>query len=131
PAAIDQIEVLGQQLEVPVYAERGHQNAVKVCRNGVAAARKQLCDVVILDTAGRLSIDEELMGEVAQIASTVQPHQIYLVLDAMTGQDAVNTARNFNERLELDGVILTKFDSDTRGGAIRAVQSTVHQPVQV
>ena len=130
PAAIDQLEVLGQQLGVPVHAERDHQNAVKVCRNGVAAAKKLLCDVVILDTAGRLSIDEELMNEVAQVASTVQPHQIYLVLDAMTGQDAVNTARNFNARLELDGVILTKFDSDTRGGAILSVKSIVAKPIK-
>jgi len=130
PAAIDQLEVLGQQLGVPVHAERDHQNAVKVCRNGVAAAKKLLCDVVILDTAGRLSIDEELMNEVAQVAQTVQPHQIYLVLDAMTGQDAVNTARNFNARLELDGVILTKFDSDTRGGAILSVKSIVAKPIK-
>ena len=130
PAAIDQLEVLGQQLGVPVYTERDHQSAVKVCRNGVSAAKKQLCDVVILDTAGRLSIDEELMNEVAQVAQTVQPHQIYLVLDAMTGQDAVNTARNFNARLELDGVILTKFDSDTRGGAILSVKSIVAKPIK-
>jgi len=130
PAAIDQLEVLGQQLGVPVHAERDHQSAVKVCRNGISAAKKQLCDVVILDTAGRLSIDEELMNEVAQVAQTVQPHQIYLVLDAMTGQDAVNTARNFNARLELDGVILTKFDSDTRGGAILSVKSIVQKPIK-
>ncbi len=130
PAAIDQLEVLGAQLDVAVYAERGHKNAVKVCRNGVAAARKKGLDVVILDTAGRLSIDEELMTEIANVAGTVSPHQIYLVLDAMTGQDAVNTAKNFNERLELDGVILTKFDSDTRGGAILSVKSIVHKPVK-
>lgn len=130
PAAIDQIEVLGQQLEVPVHAERDHQNAVKVCRNGVAAAQRQLRDVVILDTAGRLSIDEELMSELANVAAATSPHQIYLVLDAMTGQDAVNTARNFNERLELDGVIMTKFDSDTRGGAILSVKNIVHKPIK-
>ncbi len=130
PAAIDQLEVLGQQLDVAVYAERGHQNAVKVCRNGLAAAGKKLIDVVILDTAGRLSIDEELMAEIANVARAVSPHQIYLVLDAMTGQDAVNTARNFNERLELDGVILTKFDSDTRGGAILSVKNIVHKPIK-
>src|SRR4030095_7741079 len=100
PAAIDQLEVLGQQLGVPVHAERDHQNPVKVCRNGVSLAQRQLFDVVILDTAGRLAIDEELMTEVANVAGAVKPHQIYLVLDAMTGQDAVNTAKNFNERLE-------------------------------
>lgn len=130
PAAIDQLETLGQQLDVPVHTERDHQNAVKVCRNGVAEAKKKLLDVVILDTAGRLSIDEELMKEVANIAGATSPHQIYLVLDAMTGQDAVNTARHFNERLELDGVIMTKFDSDTRGGAILSVKSIVHKPIK-
>jgi len=130
PAAIDQLEVLGGQLGVPVHAERDHQNAVKVCRNGVASAQRQLLDVVILDTAGRLAIDEELMTELANIAQAVGPHQIYLVLDAMTGQDAVNTARHFNERLELDGVIMTKFDSDTRGGAVLSVKSIVHKPIK-
>ncbi len=130
PAAIDQLEVLGQQLGVPVHAERDHQNPVKVCRNGVELAKRQLRDVVILDTAGRLAIDEELMTEVANIAGTVGPHQIYLVLDAMTGQDAVNTAKHFNERLELDGVIFTKFDSDTRGGAILSVKSVTTKPVK-
>ncbi len=130
PAAIDQLEVLGQQLDVPVHAERDHQNPVKVCRNGVAAAQRQLRDVVILDTAGRLAIDEELMQEVANIAGAVSPHQIYLVLDAMTGQDAVNTAKHFNERLELDGVIFTKFDSDTRGGAVLSVKRITTKPVK-
>lgn len=130
PAAIDQLEVLGQQLGVPVHTERDHQNPVKVCRNGVAAAQRQLRDVVILDTAGRLAIDEELMQEVANVAQTVSPHQIYLVLDAMTGQDAVNTAKHFNERLELDGVIFTKFDSDTRGGAVLSVKRITTKPVK-
>lgn len=130
PAAIDQLEVLGQQLGVEVHTERDHQNPVKVCRNGVMAAQRKLLDVVILDTAGRLSIDEELMQEVANVASTVSPHQIYLVLDAMTGQDAVTTAKHFNERLELDGVIMTKFDSDTRGGAILSVKSIVQKPIK-
>ena len=130
PAAIEQLEVLGEQLGVPVHAERDHTNAVKVCRNGVQVARRKLLDVVILDTAGRLSIDEELMTEVARIAETVAPHQIYLVIDAMTGQDAVNTAKNFNERLELDGVILTKFDSDTRGGAVLSVKHVTGKPIK-
>lgn len=130
PAAIDQLEVLGQQLGVPVHAERDHQNPVKVCRNGVALAQRQLKDVVILDTAGRLAIDEELMQEVANVAQAVSPHQIYLVLDAMTGQDAVNTAKSFNERLELDGVIFTKFDSDTRGGAVLSVKKVTSKPVK-
>lgn len=130
PAAIDQLQVLGEQLGVDVYTERDHQNPVKVCRNGVMAAQRKLLDVVILDTAGRLSIDEELMQEVANVASAVSPHQIYLVLDAMTGQDAVTTAKHFNERLELDGVIMTKFDSDTRGGAILSVKSIVQKPIK-
>ena len=130
PAAIDQIEVLAGQLDVPFHTERGHENAVKVCRNGVMAAQRKMLDVVILDTAGRLAIDEVLMTEVANIAQTVSPHQIYLVLDAMTGQDAVNTAREFNNRLELDGVIMTKFDSDTRGGAILSVKSITSKPIK-
>ncbi|RIK68057.1 MAG: signal recognition particle protein [Planctomycetota bacterium] len=130
PAAIDQLEVLGQQLGVAVHAERDHQNPVKVCRNGVSLAQRQLKDVVILDTAGRLAIDEELMQEVANVAQAVSPHQIYLVLDAMTGQDAVNTAKSFNERLELDGVIFTKFDSDTRGGAVLSVKNVTGKPVK-
>lgn len=130
PAAIDQLEILGQQLGVPVHAERDHQNPVRVCRNGVEQARKILADIVILDTAGRLAIDEELMQEVAKVAQTVQPHQIYLVIDAMTGHDAVNTAKSFNERLELDGVILTKFDSDTRGGAVLSVKQISGKPIK-
>jgi signal recognition particle subunit SRP54 len=130
PAAIDQLEVLGGQLGVPVYAERDHQNAVKVCRNGIAHARKTDRDVVILDTAGRLAIDEELMGELEQVAKAVSPQQVYLVLDAMTGQDAVNTAKVFNQRLELDGVILTKFDSDTRGGAALSVKKVTNKPIK-
>jgi len=130
PAAIDQLEVLAGQLGIPSYAERDHQNAVKVCRNGVLEAKKKLLDLVILDTAGRLAIDEELMGEVANVAGAVSPHQIYLVLDAMTGQDAVNTAKRFNDRLELDGVILTKFDSDTRGGAALSVKSVTGKVIK-
>ncbi len=130
PAAIDQLEVLGKQIGVPVYTERGHQNAVKVCRNGVTAARKNDRDLVILDTAGRLAIDEEMMKEIAQVAQTTTPHQIYLVLDAMTGQDAVNTAKLFNERLELDGLILTKFDSDTRGGAALSAKAVTGKPIK-
>jgi signal recognition particle subunit SRP54 len=130
PAAIDQLEVLGRQIDVPVYAERDHQQPVRVCRNAVRESRKLDRDVVILDSAGRLAIEEELMTEIAQVAEATQPHQIYLVLDAMTGQDAVNTARSFNERLELDGVILTKFDSDTRGGAALSVKKVSGKPIK-
>ncbi len=130
PAAIDQLEVLGKQIGVPVYTERGHENAVKVCRNGISHAKKADCDTVILDTAGRLAIDDELMAELEKIASTTNPQQIYLVLDAMTGQDAVSTAKIFNERLELDGIILTKFDSDTRGGAALSVKHVTGKPIK-
>ena len=130
PAAIDQLEVLGQQLDVPVYAERDHRNAVKVCRAAVRESRKLDRDVVILDTAGRLAIDDEMMNEISQVARTTHPHQIYLILDAMTGQDAVNTAKAFDERLELDGVILTKFDSDTRGGAALSVKAVTGKPLK-
>lgn len=130
PAAIDQLEVIGKQVNAPVYAERGHDNVVKLCRNALIEAQKNAHDVVILDTAGRLAIDEEMMQEVSKVAQTIQPHQIYLVIDAMTGQDAVNTAKIFNERLELDGVILTKFDSDTRGGAALSVKEITGKPIK-
>jgi signal recognition particle subunit SRP54 len=130
PAAIDQLEVLGEQIGVPVYTERDHQNAVKVCRNGIKQARATDRDVIILDTAGRLAIDDELMGELAKIEQVCQPHQIYLVLDAMTGQDAVATAKAFNDRLELDGCILTKLDSDTRGGAALSLKKVTGKPIK-
>ena len=122
--------MLGKQLDIPVFVERGHQNPVKVCRNAVRDSRKLDRDVVILDTAGRLAIDEDMMTEVSQIATATSPHQIYLVIDAMTGQDAVNTAKAFDERLELDGAILTKFDSDTRGGAALSVKSVTGKPIK-
>ena len=130
PAAIDQLEVIGAQIGAPVYTERGHENAVKVCRNGIKEARKTDRDVVILDTAGRLAIDDDLMNELAKLAKATAPHQIYLVLDAMTGQDAVHTAKAFNDRLELDGCILTKFDSDTRGGAALSVKRVTGKPIK-
>lgn len=130
PAAIDQLEFLGEQLSVPVHTERDHQNPVKVCRNAVRDARKLDRDVVILDTAGRLAIDEDLMKEISQVANATRPHQIYLVIDAMTGQDAVNTAKAFDQRLEIDGVVLTKFDSDTRGGAALSVKAVTGKPLK-
>lgn len=130
PAAIDQLEVIGGQVGAPVYTERDHAHPVKVCRNSIIEARKTDRDVVILDTAGRLAIDEELMTEIAQIEQATTPHQVYLVIDAMTGQDAVNTARHFNERLELDGLILTKFDSDTRGGAALSAKTITGKPIK-
>jgi signal recognition particle subunit SRP54 len=130
PAAIDQLEVLGGQIGVPVYCDRNTQNAVKVCREGIAQAKKLDRDVVILDTAGRLAIDTELMDELGRVAQATNPQQVYLVLDAMTGQDAVHTAKVFNEKLELDGVILTKFDSDTRGGAALSVRKITGKPIK-
>ncbi|HPY76387.1 MAG TPA: signal recognition particle protein [Anaerohalosphaeraceae bacterium] len=129
PAAIDQLETLAQQIEVPIYTER-ITDAVKVARKGIAHAREIGCDVVVLDTAGRLHIDEEMMTEIANVAKAVAPHQIYLVCDAMTGQDAVNSAKEFNDRLELDGVILTKLDGDARGGAALSVKAVTGKPIK-
>ncbi len=130
PAAVDQLKVLGNQISVPVYSEDGQKNPVKVARNGVSFAKKNNCDVVILDTAGRLHVDMDMMKEVSDISGVVHPHQIYLVCDAMTGQDAVNSAKAFNENLELDGVILTKFDSDARGGAALSVKAVTGKPIK-
>ena len=129
PAAIDQLIVLGEQLEIDVYSEQS-KNAVKVARNGVKHAKEHGHDVVVLDTAGRLHIDQEMMAEVADVAKAVTPQQIYLVCDAMTGQDAVNSAKEFNERLELDGVILTKLDGDARGGAALSVKAVTGKPIK-
>jgi signal recognition particle subunit SRP54 len=129
PAAIDQLKVLGQQLEIPVYSEDS-KDAVRVAQNGIKQAKASNCDVVILDTAGRLHIDEEMMNEVANVAKAVTPHQIYLVCDSMTGQDAVNSAKEFNTRLELDGVILTKLDGDARGGAAISVKAVTGKPIK-
>jgi signal recognition particle subunit SRP54 len=131
PAAIDQLKIIGEQLGVPVHSEPPGTNAVKVCQNGVAAARKLAnIDVVILDTAGRLHIDAELMQELEQIDLKLSPQQILLVCDAMTGQDAVNSAKAFNEALELDGVILTKLDGDARGGAALSVKAVTGVPIK-
>ena len=131
PAAIDQLKIIGEQLGVPVGSETPPANAVKVCQNGVAAARKAGdIDVVILDTAGRLHIDAELMQELEQIDLKLSPQQILLVCDAMTGQDAVNSAKAFNEALELDGVILTKLDGDARGGAALSVKAVTGVPIK-
>jgi len=129
PAAIDQLETLGQQSGIPVYTDR-IQDAVKVARDGVRYAKQNGHDVVILDTAGRLHIDEEMMQQIADVAKAVTPQQIYLVCDAMTGQDAVNSAKAFNERLELDGVILTKLDGDARGGAALSVKAVTGKPIK-
>ena len=129
PAAIEQLIVLGQQTNIDVYSEDS-KNSVKVAKNAVRHAQQNGYDVAVLDTAGRLHIDEEMMTEIANVAKAVNPHQIYLVCDAMTGQDAVNSAKEFNERLELDGVILTKLDGDARGGAALSVKAVTGKPIK-
>jgi signal recognition particle subunit SRP54 len=129
PAAIDQLKILGQQTNIPVYSEDS-KNAVSVAKNAVAHARQNGFDVVVLDTAGRLHIDQEMMSEIANVAKAITPHQIYLVCDSMTGQDAVNSAKEFNDRLELDGVILTKLDGDARGGAALSVKAVTGKPIK-
>ncbi|MBN2138501.1 MAG: signal recognition particle protein [Sedimentisphaerales bacterium] len=129
PAAIDQLKVLGEQLGIDVYSEDS-KDAVKVARHAVKHAKSGAHDVIILDTAGRLHIDEDMMSEIASVAKAVTPHQIYLVCDSMTGQDAVNSAKQFNERLELDGVILTKLDGDARGGAALSVKAVTGKPIK-
>lgn len=131
PAAIEQLRIIGQQLGVPVYSEAPGASAVRVCQNGVAAAKQNgEVNVVILDTAGRLHVDEELMREIEQIDLKLSPQQILLVCDAMTGQDAVNSAKAFNDALELDGVILTKLDGDARGGAALSVKAVTGVPIK-
>ena len=129
PAAIDQLISLGEQTGVEVYSETS-KDAVRVAKNGVKHAKKNGYDVVLLDTAGRLHIDEEMMDEVANVAKAVTPQQIFLVCDSMTGQDAVNSAKEFNERLELDGVILTKLDGDARGGAALSIKAVTGKPIK-
>jgi signal recognition particle subunit SRP54 len=130
PAAIDQLHVLGEQLEIPVFSDRTQKDPVAVCQAAVREAKKQAVDVVILDTAGRLHIDEELMSQLERIDRQVAPQQVYLVVDSMTGQDAVNSAKVFNERLELDGVIMTKLDGDARGGAALSVKHVTGVPIK-
>lgn len=129
PAAIDQLEVLGKQLEIPVYADRG-KDAAAIAVDSIGFARKNIRDTVIIDTAGRLHIDEEMMLEVASIKEKTQPHEILFVVDAMTGQDAVNTAKAFHDRLDFDGVVLTKLDGDSRGGAALSIRSVVQKPIK-
>ena len=129
PAAVEQLKVIGRQLDIPVYAEDG-KRVVKICKRAVEHAKKEHFDTVILDTAGRLQIDEEMMDELRKVAAKVKPQQIYLVVDAMIGQDAVNSAREFNEQLELDGIILTKMDGDARGGAALSVRAVTGKPIK-
>ena len=130
PAAVEQLSIVGEQAGVPVFRMEGEKNPVRVARQSITWAQQNDRDVVIVDTAGRLHIDEEMMKQAQDIAKAISPHQIYLVCDSMTGQDAVNSAHEFNERLELDGVILTKFDSDARGGAALSVKAVTGKPVK-
>jgi signal recognition particle subunit SRP54 len=130
PAAINQLKVLGEQIGVEVYAEPENKSAVEIAQNAVAYARKTGKKVVIVDTAGRLAVDEVMMKEVADIKAAVKPTEILFVVDSMTGQDAVNTARTFNERLNFDGVVLTKLDGDARGGAALSIRQVVEKPIK-
>jgi len=129
PAAIDQLEMLGKQIQVPVIAERG-KSAIEIAHGSIEKARKAVRDVVIIDTAGRLHIDEEMMLEVETIKEKVTPNEILFVVDSMTGQDAVNTAKAFHDKLDFDGVVLTKLDGDTRGGAAISIRSVVNKPIK-
>lgn len=130
PAAINQLQVLGEQVKVPVYAEAENKNAVEIARNAVEHAKKEGYNVIIIDTAGRLAIDEQMMQEVSDVKNAVNPHEILFVVDSMTGQDAVNTAKAFNDRLDFSGVVLTKLDGDTRGGAALTIKYTVNKPIK-
>ena len=130
PAAIEQLKVLGQQIDVPVYTEDGSKNPVKIAQDAIRQAKLQGNDVVIIDTAGRLAIDQEMMNEISAVKDAVKPNEILFVVDSMTGQDAVNTAKEFNDRLDFDGVVLTKLDGDTRGGAALSIRAIVDKPIK-
>ena len=130
PAAINQLKVVGEQIGVEVYAEEGNQNPVEIAQNAIAFAKQNGKNVVIVDTAGRLAIDEQMMTEIANIHKAIQPQETLFVVDSMTGQDAVNTAKAFNDILNFDGVVLTKLDGDTRGGAALTIKTVVNKPIK-
>ncbi len=130
PAAIEQLKILGEQVGVKVYSEDENKDPVKIAKSAVKHAREMGYNVVIIDTAGRLAIDEQMMNEIAEIKKSVNPHEILFVVDSMTGQDAVNTAKEFNDRLDFNGVVLTKLDGDTRGGAALSIRSVVDKPIK-
>jgi signal recognition particle subunit SRP54 len=130
PAAIDQLETLGKQLDIAVFSERENKNPVSIAQNAIAHAKQHGFTAVIVDTAGRLAIDEQMMDEIARVKKAIQPQETLFVVDAMTGQDAVNTAKAFNERLNIDGVVLTKLDGDARGGAALSIRSVVDKPIK-
>ncbi len=130
PAAIDQLTVLAGQVNVPIYKEIENKNPVQIALNAIVEAKKQNCDVVIVDTAGRLAVDEEMMAEIKKVHEAISPNETLFVVDSMTGQDAVNTAKAFNDILNFDGVVLTKLDGDTRGGAALSIKYTVGKPIK-
>lgn len=130
PAAIEQLKVLAESINVPVYTEEGNKNPVEIARNAIDLAKKEHYDLVIVDTAGRLAVDEAMMDEIEAIKNAIHPQEILFVVDSMTGQDAVNTAKAFNDRLDFDGVILTKLDGDTKGGAALSIRTVVDKPIK-
>ena len=130
PAAIDQLKVLGGQIEVPVYTEEGEKDPIKIAKNAIAQAHRDGTPVVIVDTAGRLAVDDQLMDEISALHKAVNPTETLFVVDAMTGQDAVETAKTFNDRIDFDGVVLTKMDGDTRGGAALSIKAVVGKPIK-
>jgi signal recognition particle subunit SRP54 len=130
PAAIEQLKILGEQNNIPVYTEEGNKNPVAIAKEAIRYAKQRGYDLVIVDTAGRLAVDEEMMNEIAAIKKAIDPNEILFVVDSMTGQDAVNTAKEFNDRLDFDGVVLTKLDGDTRGGAALSIRAVVNKPIK-
>jgi signal recognition particle subunit SRP54 len=130
PAAIQQLKTLGGQLDVEVYADENEKNPVKIAKAAIQQARLNENTVVIIDTAGRLAVDEQMMNEIAELKKVINPQEILFVVDSMTGQDAVNTAKAFNDRLDFDGVVLTKLDGDTRGGAALTIKAIVNKPIK-
>ncbi len=130
PAAIDQLKILAEQINVPVYTEEGNKNPVQIAENAIKYAKLNHLDLVIVDTAGRLAVDEQMMEEIEAIKKAIKPQETLFVVDSMTGQDAVNTAKEFNDRLDFDGVVLTKLDGDTRGGAALSIRSVVTKPIK-
>ena len=130
PAAIEQLKVVGEQIGVPVYSEDGNNNVVEIAQNALREAKARSYDTVIVDTAGRLAVDEQMMDEIARLKAAINPDETLFVVDSMTGQDAVNTAKEFNDRLDFDGVVLTKLDGDTRGGAALSIRTVVTKPIK-
>jgi len=130
PAAIEQLKVLGEQIGIQVYNEEGNNNPVQIAQNAIRKAKSENINTVIVDTAGRLAIDEHMMNEISQLKKSLSPNEILFVVDSMTGQDAVNTAKEFNDKLDFDGVVLTKLDGDTRGGAALSIREVVNKPIK-